>query len=72
MVASGNHNEAILDKDVPMGSLSVIGLVVIATSYHKGFYARNDTKLIHRYLSHGGGTSYRNLAYSKNQWASES
>ncbi|KAJ9480580.1 hypothetical protein VN97_g12971, partial [Penicillium thymicola] len=26
------------------------GLVVIATSYHKGFYARNDTKLIHRYL----------------------
>lgn len=26
------------------------GLVVIATSYHKGFYAQNDTKLIHRYL----------------------
>ncbi|KAJ5211420.1 hypothetical protein N7472_001559 [Penicillium cf. griseofulvum] len=25
-------------------------LVVIATSYHKGFYTRNDTKLIHRYL----------------------
>ncbi|KAJ5205115.1 hypothetical protein N7472_001563 [Penicillium cf. griseofulvum] len=25
-------------------------LVVIATSYHKGFYTRNDTKLIYRYL----------------------
>ncbi|KAJ5200873.1 hypothetical protein N7472_006077 [Penicillium cf. griseofulvum] len=25
-------------------------LIVIATSYHKGFYTRNDTKLIHRYL----------------------
>lgn len=26
------------------------GLVVVATSYHKGFYASNDAKLIYRYL----------------------
>jgi hypothetical protein len=26
------------------------GLVVFASRYHKGFYAQNDTKIIHRYL----------------------
>jgi hypothetical protein len=26
------------------------GLVVFATKYHKGFYASNDAKIIHRYL----------------------
>ena len=26
------------------------GLVVLVTAYHKGFYASNDTKVIHRYL----------------------
>jgi hypothetical protein len=26
------------------------GLVAFVTQYHKGFYASNDTKVIHRYL----------------------
>ena len=26
------------------------GLVVFVTAYHKGFYASNDVKIIHRYL----------------------
>lgn len=26
------------------------GLVVVASKYHKGFYASNDVKIIHRYL----------------------
>lgn len=26
------------------------GMVVTASTYHKGFYASNDVKVIHRYL----------------------
>jgi len=31
------------------------GLVVFATKYHKGFYASNDAKIIHRYLPRAVG-----------------
>jgi hypothetical protein len=31
------------------------GLVVFATKYHKGFYATNDAKIIHRYLPRAVG-----------------
>lgn len=31
------------------------GLIVFATKYHKGFYASNDAKIIHRYLPHAVG-----------------
>jgi hypothetical protein len=31
------------------------GLIVIASKYHKGFYASNDAKIIHRYLPRAVG-----------------
>lgn len=36
----GGHRNVFIDD----------GLVVFATKYHKGFYASNDAKIIHRYL----------------------
>lgn len=52
--ARGNELLSIRHRNTPSGGLRDLfiedGLVTMVTKYHKGFYASNDTKVIHRYL----------------------